>query len=247
MHCVGSASELSAAIGTKVRVERQAREWTLDQLAGAAGVSRRMIVNVEQGVANLSVTTLLRISDALGVGLPALVDVRQTSRVKAVRDGEGAVLWTGPGGGPGVLLAGTAPPDVLEPVRCSHSPSAERSEWRRSSSAAGLSARGSSAAGWPVSACWPPSAGSDECTRAGWSCCVMTSTFPLTPCLVDAWARCRSPPRRGARPVPTCFPAFRGRKRRCREASCRPERVRPASRAAAMLPRNIVSTTCMYR
>jgi transcriptional regulator with XRE-family HTH domain len=79
MHCVGSASELSAAIGTKVRVERQAREWTLDQLAGAAGVSRRMIVNVEQGVANLSVTTLLRISDALGVGLPALVEVRQTS------------------------------------------------------------------------------------------------------------------------------------------------------------------------
>lgn len=63
-------------------------------------------------------------------------------------------------------------------ARCLHSPSAERSEWRRSSSAAGSSPRGSSAVGEVTSASWPPSAGSDECTRAGWSCCVMTSTFP---------------------------------------------------------------------
>ena len=32
-----------------------------------------MVVNVEQGTANPSVGTLLRISDALGIGLPALV------------------------------------------------------------------------------------------------------------------------------------------------------------------------------
>lgn len=34
-----------------------------------------MVVNVEQGVSNPSIATLLRLSDALGVGLPALVDV----------------------------------------------------------------------------------------------------------------------------------------------------------------------------
>lgn len=109
-----SASELSAAIGAKVRAERQARGWTLDQLAEAAGVSRRMTINVEQGSANPSVTTLLRISDALGIGLQALVAVPQTKPVKVVRSGEGAALWTGSGGGRGILLAGTAPPDVLE-------------------------------------------------------------------------------------------------------------------------------------
>ena len=65
---------LALAIGARVRQERQSRRWTLDQLAEAAGVSRRMVVNVEQGAANPSVGTLLRISDALGVGLPALVE-----------------------------------------------------------------------------------------------------------------------------------------------------------------------------
>jgi transcriptional regulator with XRE-family HTH domain len=71
---------LASAIGVRVRQERQSRRWTLDQLAEAAGVSRRMVVNVEQGTANPSVGTLLRISDALGVGLPALVEPPDPSR-----------------------------------------------------------------------------------------------------------------------------------------------------------------------
>ena len=68
------------AIGARVRQERQSRRWTLDQLAEAAGVSRRMLVNVEQGTANPSVGTLLRLSDALGIGLPALVEPPAASR-----------------------------------------------------------------------------------------------------------------------------------------------------------------------
>ena len=101
-------------IGDRVRHERLSRRWTLDQLAEAAGVSRRMVVNVEQGAANPSVGTLLRISDALGIGLPALVQPPQPRPVKVTRHGEGAVLWTGEGGGRGVLVAGTEPPDVVE-------------------------------------------------------------------------------------------------------------------------------------
>jgi transcriptional regulator with XRE-family HTH domain len=108
------ASELSAAIGAKVRSERGARRWTLDQLAEHSGVSRRMLINVEHGTANPSVTTLLRLSDALGIGLQALVAVPQTKPVKVVRAGAAPTLWTGDGGGRGVLLAGTTPPDILE-------------------------------------------------------------------------------------------------------------------------------------
>lgn len=108
------AAALSAAIGATVRAERQRRGLTLDQLSDRAGVSRRMVINVEQGSANPSVTTLLRISDALGIGLQALVEVPHDKPVKVVRAGTGAALWTGPGGGRGVLLAGTSPPDVLE-------------------------------------------------------------------------------------------------------------------------------------
>ena len=73
-----------------------------------------MLVNVEQGVANPSVGTLLRISDALGVGLPALVELPTPEPVKVTRSGEGAALWTSDSGGRGVLVAGTEPPDVIE-------------------------------------------------------------------------------------------------------------------------------------
>ncbi|GAA3732224.1 XRE family transcriptional regulator [Plantactinospora mayteni] len=100
-------ADLALAIGARVKRERQARHWTLDQLAEAAGVSRRMVVNVEQGGVNPSVGTLLRISDALGIGLPALVEQPQAKPVKVTRSGEGAVLWSGESGGRGVLVAGT--------------------------------------------------------------------------------------------------------------------------------------------
>jgi DNA-binding XRE family transcriptional regulator/quercetin dioxygenase-like cupin family protein len=109
-----ATSLLAASIGRRVRDERQGRRWTLDDLAEAAGVSRRMVVNVEQGAANPSIGTLLRISGALGVGLPALVEPPQPVPVEVVRGGAGAVLWTGPSGGRGALVAATDPPDVVE-------------------------------------------------------------------------------------------------------------------------------------
>ena len=107
-------ADLAVAIGARVRQERRQRRWTLDRLAAAAGVSRRMLVNVEQGVANPSVGTLLRLSDALGVGLPALVEPPRPKPVTITRHGEGAALWRSDSGGRGVLVAGTRAPDVLE-------------------------------------------------------------------------------------------------------------------------------------
>jgi transcriptional regulator with XRE-family HTH domain len=109
-----SAANLASAIGVRVKQERNSRGWTLDQLAEAAGVSRRMVVSVEQAAVNPSVGTLLRLSDALGVGLPALVEPPEPKSVKVTRCGEGATLWRGEGGGRGVLVAGTTPPDVVE-------------------------------------------------------------------------------------------------------------------------------------
>jgi transcriptional regulator with XRE-family HTH domain len=107
-----TVAALAEAIGKRVRQERQARGWTLDVLAESAGVSRRMLINVEQGAANPSVGTLLKLSDALGIGLPSLVELPEQAPVKITRAGEGATLWTGGSGGRGVLVAGT--PDVLE-------------------------------------------------------------------------------------------------------------------------------------
>ena len=109
-----AAGALAATIGSRVRKERRSRRWTLEQLAQVAGVSRRMVVNVEQGASNPSVGTLLRISDALGVGLPALVEPEGPAALRVTRAGDGAVLWNGDLGGRGVLVAGTGRPDVVE-------------------------------------------------------------------------------------------------------------------------------------
>lgn len=108
------AATLARTIGVRVRAERTLRGWTLDQLAAAAGLSRRMVVNVEQGTVNPSVGTLLRLSDALGVGLPALVEPPASREPQVTRRGDGAVLWSGESGGTGVLVAGTESPDVVE-------------------------------------------------------------------------------------------------------------------------------------
>lgn len=109
-----STAALAVAIGDRVARQRQRRGWTLDQLAAAAGVSRRTIVNVEQGSANPSVGTLLKLGDALGVGLPVLVEPSSPRPLDVTRSGDGAVLWRGQAGGRGMLVAATDGPDVVE-------------------------------------------------------------------------------------------------------------------------------------
>src|SRR5690242_19366002 len=108
------AGSVARAIGDRVRQGRAGRGWTLNQLAERSGVSRRMLVSIEQGSANPSIATLLLISDALGIGLPALVDLDRSPGLRVTRAGAAAVLWRGELGGQAVLVAGTEPPDVTE-------------------------------------------------------------------------------------------------------------------------------------
>ncbi|MBT2486595.1 helix-turn-helix transcriptional regulator [Microbacterium sp. ISL-108] len=105
---------MAAAIGVRVKERRTMLRWTLDRLAEQAGVSRRVIVNIEQGSTNPNIGTLLRVSDALGVGLPELVEPPELDLARVTRDGDGAVLWTGEHGGRAVLVAGTKSPNVIE-------------------------------------------------------------------------------------------------------------------------------------
>jgi quercetin dioxygenase-like cupin family protein len=73
-----------------------------------------MLVSIEQGSANPSIATLLLISDALGIGLPALVDMDRPPGLRVTRAGSAPVLWRGKLGGQAILVAGTEPPDVTE-------------------------------------------------------------------------------------------------------------------------------------
>jgi transcriptional regulator with XRE-family HTH domain len=108
------AVAVNEQIGERVRRHRTARSWTLDQLADRSGVSRRMLITIEHGDGNPSIGTLLRISDALGVGLPVLVDVERPRTSTVTAAGQAPVLWRGPRGGRALLVAGTEPPDVVE-------------------------------------------------------------------------------------------------------------------------------------
>ena len=96
------AAMVNERIGERVRRHRTSHGWTLDELAERSGVSRRMVINIEHGEGNPSIATLLRISDALGVGLPVLVDVERPSAVSVTVAGQA------------LLVAGTELPDVVE-------------------------------------------------------------------------------------------------------------------------------------
>ena len=108
------AVAVNQLIGERVRQHRVAAGWTLDELADRSGVSRRMLITIEHGEANPSIATLLRISDALGVGLPVLVDVERPRTLTLTDAGQAPALWRGPNGGQALLVAGTEPPDVVE-------------------------------------------------------------------------------------------------------------------------------------
>ncbi len=108
------ASDLAAAIGERVRANRKARSWTLDQLAANAGVSRRLLVSVEQGAVNPSLSTLLRLSEALGIALPVLVEPPKNELSTVTRAGDAAVLWRGDAGGEASMVAAATLPDAFE-------------------------------------------------------------------------------------------------------------------------------------
>ena len=112
-----SAADLSlvSLIGERVRARRHARGWTLDELAERSGVSRRMLVNIEQGVTNASIATLLRLSEALGLGLPSLVAPSDgETPVEVNRAGTRSPLWAGEHGGEAFLAVAITTPDVVE-------------------------------------------------------------------------------------------------------------------------------------
>ncbi|MGW1995240.1 helix-turn-helix domain-containing protein [Embleya sp. NPDC001921] len=111
---MAEAPNVAGAIAARVRDGRLDRRWTLDEMAQRCGVSRRMLVNIEQGSTNPSIATLLRIAEALGVGLPWLVDVVRPPALLVTRGGTAPTLWEGSSGGRGVLVAGSEGPDVIE-------------------------------------------------------------------------------------------------------------------------------------
>ncbi|MEU6727698.1 XRE family transcriptional regulator [Nonomuraea wenchangensis] len=103
---------MNQAIASNVRYLRSHRGLTLDQLAARSGVSRGMLVQVEQGRTNPSVSTLTRIASALGVTVARLVEVGDAPVVRIV-DKSDVVTFT-QDGVRARLLVGADSPMILE-------------------------------------------------------------------------------------------------------------------------------------
>ena len=113
MHSHGQVQQaherVARPIAEAVRRLRAERSWTLDQLAARSGISRRLIVQIEQAAANPSVGTLLRLAEALDITLSELLAEPRAATFGVRPAGEALQLWSGRRGGAGRLLVSRGP------------------------------------------------------------------------------------------------------------------------------------------
>lgn len=105
---------VAQALARNVRRFRADRALTLEALAARAGVSRGMLIQIEQARTNPSVGTVVRVADALGVSIARLLDYDQGPLVRLVPQEEAVTLWSTARGSTAVLLAGVESPGPLE-------------------------------------------------------------------------------------------------------------------------------------
>ncbi len=86
-----SADPVSSQLCRRLKQLRADRDWSLDALAKASGVSRSMLSQIERGRANPTLGVAFRIARAFGMTLGALVETPgATSAVEVIRAGDHA-------------------------------------------------------------------------------------------------------------------------------------------------------------
>ena len=105
---------IADSVARNVREARIERGWTLDQLASRSGVSKGMLVQIEQARTNPSIGTLSKIGEALGVSLSDLVETAIGPVLRVVPAEDAAQLWETDAGSTARLLVGGHRPDFIE-------------------------------------------------------------------------------------------------------------------------------------
>src|SRR6201994_1258645 len=84
--------EISVRVGRAVKQQREAVGFSLRMLAGRSGISASMISDIERGAKSPTITTVVRLAQALGVSAAALIDGGPdlSPRIRVLRRGEGA-------------------------------------------------------------------------------------------------------------------------------------------------------------
>ncbi|MCF3123916.1 MULTISPECIES: helix-turn-helix domain-containing protein [Streptomyces] len=99
--------QLTQSLARNLKRWRNERGFTLDALAARAGVSRGMIIQIEQARTNPSVGITVKLADALGVSITTLLDHEQGSHVRLVPPEQAVRMWSTDAGSSTTLLVGT--------------------------------------------------------------------------------------------------------------------------------------------
>jgi transcriptional regulator with XRE-family HTH domain len=105
---------LTHALARNLKHWRNERGFTLDSLAGRSGVSRGMIIQIEQARTNPSVGTTVKLADALGISITTLLDYEHGPEVQLVPPHRAVRMWTTKAGSASRLLVGTQSPGPFE-------------------------------------------------------------------------------------------------------------------------------------
>jgi transcriptional regulator with XRE-family HTH domain len=105
---------VTAAVARNLKAIRARSGWTLDGLAARSGVSKGVLIAIEQGRSNPSIATLCRIADAFGIAFARLVEVSEAPVIRVVPPSRAIPLWQGQPGSRGSLLIGSDPPQHIE-------------------------------------------------------------------------------------------------------------------------------------
>ncbi|MGW4202915.1 helix-turn-helix domain-containing protein [Streptomyces sp. NPDC004726] len=106
--------QLTQSLARNLKRWRGERGFTLDALAARAGVSRGMIIQIEQARTNPSVGTTVKLADALGISITTLLDYEQGPQVRVVPPEQAVRMWSTPAGSFNKLLIGTEEHGPLE-------------------------------------------------------------------------------------------------------------------------------------
>ena len=90
-----SPEAINENLGRRVKKLRTDRGWSLEELAGASGVSRSMLSEIEREKANPTLTVTFRIARAFGLTLQEIIESAETSasKIQVIRASDRAQVY----------------------------------------------------------------------------------------------------------------------------------------------------------
>src|SRR5262245_29940869 len=114
------ANDIDRRLAERIRAEREARGWSLEELAARSAVSRAMISKIERGESSPTAALLGRLSGALGLSLSRLLAQAEAAAAGRLSRAADQSLWRDPATGFQRRLlspagpAGTSPLELIE-------------------------------------------------------------------------------------------------------------------------------------